>query len=152
MHNYLSGICDWIESNSCSTKPFFVSIEYNSRERGNLRALPLICILFFKFMMRPDPSSLMLEINSHVWIWIGLIEKESEKRIFLSKLQKGPKSIPHTLWVKYMLLFIVLRPGPVVGPVQSPGSGFWLGHRVLTGLAGRPVQIFFFEKIKTTSF
>lgn len=31
--------------------PFFVSIEYNSRECENLRALPL-CILFFKFMMR----------------------------------------------------------------------------------------------------
>jgi hypothetical protein len=40
---------------------------------------------------------------------------------------------------------IVLRPGPVAGPVQGPGSRFWSGHRVLTGSPDRPGQLFFFK-------
>jgi len=34
-------------------------------------------------------------------------------------------------------LIKVLRSGPVAGPVQGPGSGFWPGHRVWPGRPGQ---------------
>jgi len=46
------------------------------------------------------------------------------------------------------LFFIVLRPCLVAGPVQGPGSRFWLGHQVLTGSPGQ----FFFFKSKRRRF
>ena len=44
------------------------------------------------------------------------------------------------------MIVIVLRLGPVAGPVQSPGSGFWPGHQV------GQVSFFFLKKSKRRRF